>query len=338
VRFSKALLQRARRLLCELQDHVRDRVIAARTRDSRGFAKIDAVTAADTIYGVDRISEAAVVGWFERHWPVSWPVELVMEGIADGSTVTFPRGTPVSRTVLKCIVDPIDGTRNFMHDKRSAWILAALAPQRGARTLLADIAVAAMTELPTTRQWRTDQVSAVRGCGRRGICARYLDLRNRRWSPLRLRPSRARDFEQGFASFVRFFPEGKALTARLEEELWKEIHGTRPGAAPVVFDDQYLTTGGQIHEILSGRDRMIGDVRPLVFAKLGLASSLVCHPYDICTSFILEEAGGVVENPAGGPLRARLDTTSPVAWIGYANPALARAVRPILRRLIRKLL
>jgi len=42
----------------------------------------------------------------------------------------------------------------------------------------------------------------------------------------------------------------------------------------------------------------------------------------------------VIERPKGGPLCAPLDTTTPVAWIGYANPALARKIRPVLRRLI----
>jgi hypothetical protein len=35
-------------------------------------------------------------------------------------------------------------------------------------------------------------------------------------------------------------------------------------------------------------------------------------------------------------LQAPLDTVSPVAWMGYANPVLARAVRPVLRRLMKE--
>jgi hypothetical protein len=60
------------------------------------------------------------------------------------------------------------------------------------------------------------------------------------------------------------------------------------------------------------------------------------YTYDICTALILQEAGGIVETPLGRPLRTPLDTTSPVAWIGYANPHLARQVRPVLQRLIRE--
>lgn len=334
---TRSQLERARKLLCQLHLSIRDAIISARRRDAGSFARVAGVTAADTIYQVDKVSEAAIARWFEQHWPKSWPVEIVMEGIEEGEPVTFPRGTPVRRTMFKCILDPIDGTRNLMYDKRSAWVLTGLAPQRGHRTSLTDIVVALMTELPTSRQWRADQVSVLRGAGARGIVAEAFDLRSGRARKFQPQLSGARDFKHGFASLVRFFPEGKALTAKLEEALWSKLYGGAQ-TTPLVFDDQYISTGGQLYELLIGHDRMIGDLRPLVFAKLGIESSLTCHPYDICTELILQEAGGIVERPLGGNLREPLDTTTAVAWIGYANPALAKQVRPILRRLIKEML
>lgn len=330
---TSAQLQTVRKLLCELQDYIRDTLVTARAKSGASFAKIAAVTAADTIYQVDKITEDAIFHWFERHWPKAWPVQLVMEGVEDDDEVTFPRGTPVAKTIWKCIMDPIDGTRNLMYDKRSAWALAALAPQRGAKNSLADITVAAMTELSTSKMWRSDQLSAVRA---QGVTARAFDLRTRRWSALKVRPSQAKDFKHGFASIARFFPEGKALMAALEEELWDELYGLGSSSSPLVFDDQYIATGGQIYELIIGHDRMLGDLRPMAYAKLGMKSSLVCHPYDICTALILQEAGGLVEAPDGKPLCAPLDTTAPIAWMGYANPVLAKTVRPILKRLIKK--
>jgi hypothetical protein len=103
----------------------------------------------------------------------------------------------------------------------------------------------------------------------------------------------------------------------------------------LVFDDQYICTGGQLFELIVGHDRMLGDLRPLAYAKLGLSSaSLCCHPYDICTALIAREAGCVIESPEGRPLRAPLDTTTPVSWLGYAYPGLARLVRPVLLRIM----
>ena len=331
-------LNRARKLLCELHLHIRDALERSRKQSARHFAKIAAVTAADTIYHVDKLSEEAIFSWFEAHWPKAWPVELVMEGIEDADSVTFPRGTQPAKTMFKCILDPIDGTRNLMYDKRSAWILTGLAPQRGSRNTLADIELAVMTELPTTKQWRADQISSTRGGGKRGVLARAMDLRTGRATAFDLRLSQASDFSHGFASFAKFFPDGKALTAQLEEALWRELYGDGPKSSPLVFDDQYISTGGQLYELLVGHDRMIGDIRPRVFNKLGIQTSLTCHPYDICTELIMREAGGVVESPEGRPLNGKLDTTSPVAWMGYANETLARQVRPILRRLIKQYL
>lgn len=333
-----APLEAARHLICALQNHIRDTVLAARRRGTQNFAKVAGVTAADTIYQIDRVSEAAVLGWFEQHWPKAWPVEIIMEGHEEGAATTFPRGTSPTKTQWKCILDPIDGTRGLMYDKRSAWILTGLAPQRGARTTSGDIVVAAMTELPTTKQWRADQISAIAWRGPRGVAARAYDVRARRWRRIVLRRSEAIGFEHGFASLVKFFPDGKALTAQIEEALWRELIAKSGGGSPLIFDEQYISTGGQIYELLAGHDRMIGDLRPLVFAKRGIVSSLTCHPYDICTELILREAGGIVETPVGRPVRVPLDTTTPVAWMGYANPALARRVRPVLRRLVKTLL
>ncbi len=325
---------RARRLLCGLQDSIRDAVSNARDgRAAEELAEVAAVTAADTIYRIDKISESAVLAWFEANWPSDLPVELVMEGVEDRA-VTFPVGAPVDRAAFVCILDPIDGTRGLMYDKRSAWVLAALAPRREGKATLADVQVAAMTELPTSKQWASDQISGVRGRGPSGLVAQRVDVRDGSHRPLPIRPSRALDFRHGFAALARFFPDGKELLARVEERLWRELHGPGDGGSPLVFEDQYLSSGGQIYELMIGHDRMIGDLRPLAHGKLGIESSLVCHPYDVCAAALLQEAGGVVERPDGRPLDAPLDTTSPVSWMGYANPTLAGLVRPILGRLI----
>ncbi len=325
------VLEKLRRLLCALQAHICAEVIAARRVHAKTFARVAAVTEADTIYRIDKISEAAILWWFEQNWPTTLPVELVMEGIEAENAVTFPRGTPVEKTAWKCILDPIDGTRCIMYDKRSAWSLGAIAPQRGSRTGLADIVVAAMTELPTTKQIRSDQFSAWRGGKLMAIAKNTETGAVKKLQPA---PSRARGFGHGFSSFVRFFPEGRTLVSQIEETVWEAL---RDGAALPIFDDQYLSTGGQIHELLTGRDRVVVDIRPLVLARLGKAgASLSCHPYDLCTALLLEVAGGLVESPLGGPVRAPLDTTSPVAWVGYANPHLAKRFRPVLRKALRR--
>ena len=292
--------------LCDLGDHLREVFLRTRLGD---MAAVAGATAADTIYAIDAVLDEALVPWFEQHWT---GVELVSEGLPE--PVVIGPGAP--RWTV--IVDPIDGTRGLMHDKRSAWVLAAAAPHGGT---LGDLVAASMTELPTTKQWASDQLSATRGGG---VVAERLDVRGgSRRSPLTIAPSTATDLEHGFAQVVKFFPPGKPELAALEAELWRRLGAT------VVFDDEYLSSGGQLHELATGRDRFVAELRPLV-----APGALACHPYDVCTAVVREEAGGVVTDPWGAPLDAPLDTTSPIAWVGYANRTLADWIGPVLAEVL----
>lgn len=294
----------ARRLLCRLGEHIRTALVDAR---GLAMAEIDGETVADTIYAIDRIADDALLGWFEQHWQ---GVEVVSEGLDEPVVV----GLDPAWTV---IVDTIDGTRGLMYDKRPAWCLAAAAP-RGGR--LPDVVSASMTELPTVKQGAADQLSATRGGG---VVAERVGLRDGTRAAFAVRPSPATDLEHGFAGLAKFFPAGKPELARLEAELFDRL-GCR-----VVFDDQYICSGGQLHELMTGHDRFVADLRPLVDP-----AAFACHPYDLCTAFLLEEAGGVVTDPWGAPLDAPLDTTTPVAWVGYANPRLAEWIGPVLAELV----
>jgi fructose-1,6-bisphosphatase/inositol monophosphatase family enzyme len=324
-------LERYRDLLAALGDHLRDAVLAGRDHATRGaLAEVVGSVDADVIYAVDRIGDEAVLAWFAEHWPEDEPVRLVMEGIEDHEVVTFPAGTAPGALRWTCIVDPIDGTRNLMFDKRPAWVLAALARGAGAHLTVADLEVAAMTEIPVVKQWRADQYRGVRGGG---VLGTGLDLRTGMRTDLTDRPTTTTGLAHGFASFAHAFPDAKALLATIDQDLWELLVPAGPHGRPV-FEDQYLCSAGQLHEVLTGRDRLVGDLRPLANAQLGLTGATSAHPYDVCTGLLLAEAGGVVEDPWGGPVRVPLDTTSPVAWLAYANPALAARVRPALAEVL----
>jgi fructose-1,6-bisphosphatase/inositol monophosphatase family enzyme len=293
-------------LLCALGDHVRSLVVGARGRGME-MSAVAGQTAADTMYAVDRVADDALLDWFDRHWP---DVVVVSEGLDDPVTI----GGAAEWTV---IVDTIDGTRGLMYDKRPAWCLAAAAPCGGT---LAQVEAAAMTELPTVKQAAVDQLS---GCRGGGVRAERLDVASGSRTPLTPRPSPALDLEHGFGGFAKFFLPGKPELASLEAELFGRL-GCRQ-----VFDDEYLSTGGQLHELISGRDRFVADLRPLV-----APGAHACHPYDVCSAMLLEEAGGVVTDPWGAPLDAPLDTVTPVAWVGYANVTLAGWIGPVLAELV----
>jgi fructose-1,6-bisphosphatase/inositol monophosphatase family enzyme len=299
--------EEARLLLCALGDHVRALVVGSRGMD---MAAVAGETVADTMYAIDRVADDALLRWFEEHWP---DVVVVSEGLDAPVQV----GGNHAWTV---IVDTIDGTRGLMYDKRPAWCLAAAAPPGGG---LADIVAAAMTELPTAKQGAADQLSATRGGGLR---AERVDLARGARRALDARPSAATDLDHSFSGLAKFFLPGKTALVALEAELFRRLGDT------VVFDDQYLSSGGQLHELITGRDRFVADLRPLV-----TGDGLACHPYDVCTSLLLEEVGGVVTDPWGNPLAVPLDNVTPVAWVGYANEALAARIVPVLAALVDEL-
>ena len=329
-------LEKFRVLLCRLGDAIRDAVTDGRAgQSSEQLSAVAGESAADTIYAIDQLGEAAILAWFRDHWPPDEPVEVVFEGVDESRPPCFPSGTDALDTKWKCLLDPIDGTRGLMLDKRPGWALAGLAPQLGDITSLSDICVAAMTEIPLTKQWRADQLSAIRG---RGVTAESVNVLDGSRAPLSLRASTATDFRHGFASLSKFFPEGRTLLAQIEEQVWDELVGLGRTASPTIFDDQYISTGGQFYELLAGHDRFVGDIRPLVYAVLDLDTSLVCHPYDCVAALILLEAGLVYESPDGHFPDAPLDTTSAVTWLAFANETLAAKLRPVLRKTLESML
>ncbi|MFM1873555.1 MAG: hypothetical protein RL398_2977 [Planctomycetota bacterium] len=280
----------------------------------------------DTVFGIDAHVETILLQTCEA-WGRRQRLTLVAEGLPSGG-VTFGGDTTSEGPPLRLLVDPIDGTRGLMFDKRSAWSLAAIAPDRGAETRLSDVVIAVMTELPTTRQATSDVLWAGRG---RGAGGRRDDLVRKTATNLPLLPSRATNLRHGFATVSNFFQGGKELLARLEESILRRaLGGWNPDKAEV-YTDQYICSGGQLAELMLGRDRFVLDVRPLAHQKLGFSTTLACRPYDLATMLIAQEAGCVVCDPLGGPLDAPLDTTTNLAFAGYANPKLAQALIPIVR-------
>lgn len=324
-------------LLCQLGRAIRDTLYAQQQSATDELAQVASRTTADIIYQIDKISESLILDWLAKHWPTSHPVQLVMEGIEDTDIVTFPANLPVSETEYKLIIDPIDGTRGLMYDKRSAWALIGLAPQQSESTTLEDIVIAVMTELPISKQYISEQLSATRDTDGSTTFSRVsTNLISGENKPLPHSPSKADTLSHGFASVAKFFPQAKAALATFEEELFASLTPDSEKQEALIFDDQYISTGGQLYELIAGHDRLVIDIRPLAFEKLGFPQSLTCHPYDLCTALVARAAGVVVEKPDNQSLDIPLDTTTTVNWIAYANETLADKLRPTVSRLIEK--
>ena len=307
--------------LLSLHDRVRDAVVdacARRTEDELAAVAADETAGGgDTIYAVDRVAEEVFLqglGDLAREEPIC----VVAEGLPPDALGAAGR--------WRLLVDPIDGTRGLMYQKRSAWILTGVAPNRGPATRLRDIVLAIQTEIPLLKQHLSDQLWAIRG---EGASARRGNRLSGAREPLVLRPSRAGTIAHGFATLVRFFPGARDVLAAIDDEVAHALVPPAPGRA-ACFEDQYASTGGELYELMAGHDRFIADLRPLV------STGLCCHPYDLSTALIAREAGVILTDPAGAALDAPFDVTTDVAWVGYANERLRARIEPVLLEALRR--
>lgn len=321
--------------ICRLHDHIRGLVVDACEKQSAiELARAAHEGQGDVSYAVDLISEDALIDGFTREVARREPIVLIGEGIP-GGRINLPRGTAEASACWRVIVDPIDGTRGLMYQKRPAFILTGVAPNRGEETTLADIELAVQTEIPLIKQHLCDQLWAQRGSGVQGVRVNRFSNESQ---PLNIQPTSAADLRHGFATICRFFPGGRDVLAAMDDALCDRITPRVAGRA-VVFEDQYACTSGQLYALASGQDRFVADLRPLVHDIVegrGDLPSHCCHPYDLCTALIAEEAGVVVTTPTGEALQAPLDVETNVAWVGYANGRLRAKIEPVLQELLRQ--
>lgn len=319
-----------------LHETIRASVVEACERTtSAELATVVSEQEGDTIFALDRVSEELLIEFFEREVATVAPIVLIAEGLSEGK-ITLPRGAAEADAVWRIIVDPIDGTRCLMYQKRSGWVLTGVAPNRGPETNLNDIELAVQTEIPLAKQHLSDVLWAVRGEGFHA--ERFNRLTGERF-PLQLRPSTALDIAHSYSQIVRFFPGVRDVLAAIDDEIVRGAVGPPQVGKTQCFEDQYTSTGGQLYELIAGHDRFTADVRAHMeglTTERGLPRLLCCHPYDLCTELIAREAGVIVNSIDGGPLDARLAVEPDVSWIGYANENIRAMVEPLLQAALQK--
>ena len=331
MRDPQALLDRILALHAQMRDEI---VAATERRSAESMAAVDRDGAGDTIYAIDAIGES-IVERFAEALGRDRAFVMVAEGLPDGRRI-YPEGAEEASADCWIVVDPIDGTRGLMYQKRSAWILTAVAPNRGSGTSLRDIELAVQTEIPLVKQHLADQLWARRGGG--AHARRYNRLTGTH-APLPLRPSSATTIAHGYATIARFFPGARDELAAIDDAIVRGALGPHAAGKTHCFEDQYASTAGQLYELLAGHDRFIADLRPLLrplLSSRGLPPALACHPYDICCALIAEESGVVVTDADGRPLDAPLDVEAEVAWAGYANSGVRGQIEPLLQQALRE--
>lgn len=174
----------------KIQARIRDAVVAQMAEQTtEELSAIAGETSGDTIYAIDRVSEDLIRELFAEAFKDT-TIVVVGEGLADAGEV-FPEGKSAEDASYRMIVDPIDGTRGLMYDKRSAWVLTGVAANRGADTCLADIFAAVQTEIPTSKQYRADVLSAIRAKGRKPLVSMSFGVSKFRFSSPLQSPTRS---------------------------------------------------------------------------------------------------------------------------------------------------
>jgi fructose-1,6-bisphosphatase/inositol monophosphatase family enzyme len=290
----------------------------------------------DTIFAIDKISEERLIEFFEKEVAPEYSLVLIAEGLPDvgfgAGKIILPPGTPEDEAEIRVIVDPIDGTRCIMYQKRSAWILTGIAPNKGENTSLQDIEIAVQTEIPLVKQFLCDELWAFRG---EGFFAERYNRLTGETRPLKLHPSVTPTIEHGYANISRFFPGGREILAEIDEEIiFKALGPVRAGKTHC-FEDQYTSSAGQLYGLIAGHDRFIADLRPYLEQELALKLGICCHPYDLATVLIAQEAGVIITDAQGNPLNAPLSVEADVAWAGYANAQIQAQIEPNLTEALR---
>ena len=263
----------------------------------------------DVSYDIDFKAEKTILSKFQNNTN-DYTIHLIMEGLSKKEVYKGNNG------LITIIIDPIDGTREIMYNKRSAWILTGIAFTEN--PTLDDIEIAIQTEIPISKQDKFSYVVAKSGEGA------YEEIYDKNtFNPLtpkiRLSTSTNKTFTDGYITFPNPFPGTKVAIAQKYELFLKKLFPSRDINDAKVFSDEYISTGGQIYLLATGCYRLVVDIRVLVQSR---KDSLCCHPYDLCTILIAKEAGAVICNTNCDTLKYPLDTSTNCNWIGFANSVL----------------
>lgn len=278
--------------------------------------------AGDTTFGLDVAPEALLETWFEeraREGPLSLFTEDAGWRHSGGSA-----GDPFDHGGPRIVVDPVDGARNLMHDLRPAWtVVSFCGPGRG-MPRYGDLVAGLVSEIPDSRSTRARRLWAVRGEG----CSLALEDLSATTAaserPLRT-DSEAR-VDHGYFSFFAYHPVQRPPVAALGTAFFQRLEAFEGADLDHCYDDQYISSGGQLALLALGTYRLVVDVR----GSLAVAAPQA-KPYDMAgAALCAEEAGCVVRHPRGGPLDFPLDATTPVDFAGFANAATERRLGPHL--------
>jgi len=323
--------------LKELHFKMRDVYMKALKRSRRtsfNLSRVAKFGVGDLSYAIDKVPDKLLKETFEK-WGKEIPMLVIEE---EWGATTFPRGTHPEDCEIRLIIDRLDGTREIMYAKNRAWILTGIAPNKGEKTYLDDIEVAIQTAVGKN-VFGEDEILWATKKHRTVLETWNLD-KKKFIQKLPVKPSKASTIEHGFLPIVLYFEGYKKVLGKIADKLTEEIIGPVYEGISRVFDEQYITSGGQIANLVTGKYRGIIDIRPFLGRITGTPFGLCAHPYDLCTKLIADQANAII-NCYGVytdriAKKVPLDAKTDVAFIAFANEKIKNQVEPVLRKILAK--
>lgn len=307
-------------------DHAGDR--------ARHLASPVAHGAGDVTFGIDVAAEEAVHDWLlamARRAPLSVLTEDAgwrhlgpgpTPGDAPVELGGFDHGGP------RIAIDPIDGTRNLMYDLRGAWTVVSVAGPGAAVPRLTDLALGVVSEIPDTRGAHFRELIGVRGGGCTAAVRALGDQLVLRDGALLVDGSERPD--HGYFPFFGYHPEQRAAMQLLARDFFRSIAEHEGAELAHCYDDQHISSGGQLALLALGHYRMVVDARRH-WNELTGAALQTAKPYDVAGAILCaREAGAVVTRTDGGALDFPLDVTTPVDFVGFHNRGTGARLWPHL--------
>lgn len=318
--------------LLDLSDRLRE-VTRATLAEAQGGSSTDdiarpvSVGAGDFTFGLDVPSERVCDEWFAEVARDA-PLSLLTEDSGwrhrgpQGELAGFEHGGP------RIAVDPIDGTRNLMANLRSAWSILSMAEPGAGIPHLGDVSLGIVSELPAlqSNRWR-------RLIGRRGAGCQLAEdeLGSTKASePAVLRVDTDTRCDHGYFPFFRYERSQAKSIAAIETEFHQRLATRECADTRSIYDDQYISNGGQLVLLALGTYRFVADLRAWLSDVLEVPTT-TSKPYDSAGAVLCaREAGAILEDAQGKELDYPLDTTTPVSFVGFVNEGTRRRLRPHL--------
>jgi hypothetical protein len=325
-------VERLKELHFKMRDIYMRGLIQAKSNSFKNTSSVAKFGVGDLSYAIDKYSDKLLEKEFER-WGKEIPMLVIEE---EWGAMTFPKGTHPEDCEIRFIIDRLDGTREIMYAKNRAWILTGIAPNKGEKTYLDDIEVAVQTSVGKNVFGEDEVIWATKN---HRTVLEIWDLDKKKFKDkLHVSPSNAETIEHGFLPIVLYFEGYKKILGSIADKLTEKIIGPVYKGISRVFDEQYISSGGQLANLVTGKYRGVIDIRPFLGRITGTPFGLCAHPYDLCTKLIADKAGAIID--CFGVYtdmiekKVPLDAKTDVAFIAFANKKIKSQVEPALKEIL----